>query len=186
MLIYIVTYGVHYNKGVEMSMAYHKITFVAEAIEPKLQMNTRECEYEVVLDKMASEAVEFDPQAVAGRRKIVGTISVRSHESLSNSGWITRFAVDRNYPFYPIAEGLVNKVLHHAVHVRWENIEVTTTECQDEVREVYSKLGFNIRQVYHKQIVGSSLRVMKSQLGLDMNQYLNTRDKYQQLHTHNN
>lgn len=175
LLIYIINYGVHYNKGLEMAMAYYKITFVAEIIEPRIQMNTKECEFEVLLDK--GEAVEFDPQLVAGRRKVVGTISVKSHESLSNSGWITRFAVDRNYPFHQIAEGLVNKVIQYGVREHWENIEGTTTECQDDVREVYAKVGFNIRQVYHKQIVGSSLRVMKSQLGIDINQYLNTRDK---------
>lgn len=57
-----------------------------------------------------------------------------------------------------------------------------------KVRESYSKLGFTIRQVYHQQIIGSSLRVMKTQLGLDVVKYMaaNVKNKWTQTKYYNN
>lgn len=104
--------------------------------------------------------------------KIIGTISIRSHESLHNAGWLCRFAMEPKYPCQAVIEGLTQKAIQHSLQQGWNRLETVTTECQDDVREAYSKIGFTIRQVYHKQIVGSSLRVMKSQLGLDLVKYM--------------
>lgn len=116
---------------------------------------------------------------------------------MHNSGWLYRFAIDRKYPYPQVIEGLTRKAIQHSASQGWGRLETVTTECQDEVgifenpslltkslrnfcflhfyyqvRESYSKLGFTIRQVYHRQIVGSSLRVMKTQLGLDVVKYM--------------
>uniref|UniRef100_A0A336MLC1 CSON002342 protein n=2 Tax=Culicoides sonorensis TaxID=179676 RepID=A0A336MLC1_CULSO len=174
-LIIFCVYAVHFNKGIEMANANPKCCFVAEAYEEPLLLlnnNDEKIEYDIV-DALNG----FDVNTM--KKKIVGTISIRSHESLHNSGWLYRFAIDHKYPYSDIVEGLTKKAIQHSASQGWGRLETVTTECQDEVRESYSKLGFTIRQVYHRQIVGSSLRVMKTQLGLDVVKYMAANIKHQ-------
>ncbi|XP_063705005.1 uncharacterized protein LOC134834315 [Culicoides brevitarsis] len=168
-LIVFCVYAVHFNKGIEQANANPKCCFVAEVYEEPLAMlnnNTEKVEYNLLFN----ETNGYDVTKL--RKKIIGTISVRNHESRDKCGWIYRFAMDRKYPYDKVVEGLTRRAIQHCPSQGWYRLETVATECQDEVRESYAKLGFNIYQVYHRQIVGSSLSVMKTHLGLDVAKFV--------------
>lgn len=40
------------------------------------------------------------------------------------------------------------------------SIELVTTECHEGARALYAKKGFNLRQLYHKQILFSVVQIL--------------------------
>lgn len=177
-LILFTTYGSYFNKANELAIrAGNKQCWVAEIYEP------------LVLDGLTTKGFEIgqyydDVPPTLGksesnkmRRKIVGTISCRSHLILENSGWIYRLAVCPKYPFREIAEQLIIRVLSNAFDNQLFTLETVTSECDECIREVYLKLGFTMRLVYHKQIIGNTLKVMKSLLGIDPFEWNQSREQ---------
>ncbi|XP_055525028.1 uncharacterized protein LOC129718351 [Wyeomyia smithii] len=162
-LILFTTYGSYFNKANDLAIrGGNKLCWVAEIYEPHgLQKEDNIDEFfDDVPVKNKSEINKM-------RRKVIGTISCKSHLILENSGWIYRLAVCPKYPFRDIAERLIIRVLSNAVDNQLFTVETVTSECDENIREVYLKLGFTLRLVYHKQIIGNTLKVMKSQLGID-------------------
>lgn len=86
-------------------------------------------------------------------------------------------AVHPKYPFDCIAEELIKNVLQFAVSERWNSIESVTTECQWQIRDLFTKMGFTMRLIYHKPIMGNAIKIMKSQLGYDLIENGSDRDK---------
>lgn len=110
-----------------------------------------------------------DLELKAMRRTLVGTISVDVHRSLPNAGWLTHLAVDPKYNFDQIAEPLTKRALKFSMEIQMYSVETSTTECQFDLRELLLRMGFALKQVYNRQIMGSSsLRIMKSQMGIDL------------------
>lgn len=165
-LILFTTYGSYFNKANELAIrGGSKLCWVAEIYEPLIHNGlTKGWE----IDKFYNDAPQGDKAEINRmRRKIVGTISCKSHLIMENSGWIYRLAVCPKYPFKEIAEHLIIRALENAFDNQLFTIETVTSECDESIREVYLKLGFTLRLVYHKQIIGNTLKVMKSQLGID-------------------
>lgn len=106
-------------------------------------------------------------------KKIIGTISVKNHKSLVNSGWLNRLAIHPDYPFNVVACKLIDTALLHAHVNDLYTCETSVTEYEDS-REAYIKVGFTIKQIYHKQSL--LFKVMKAQLGINLNIWLE-RDK---------
>lgn len=75
------------------------------------------------------------------RKTIIGTISVRTHNVLNNADWICRMAIHPSYRFDEVGEPLVNRVLTYSNNNNISAVELTTTECQYECRELLLKNG---------------------------------------------
>lgn len=151
--------------------------WVAEAYEPfLLGLSAKK---QQILDVVPEHSIlPNDVEVNKMRRRIVGTISISAHKSHDNCGWINRLAVNTTYDFDKVAEPLISRSLKHGYDMGMESIEATTTECQFDFRELLLKMGFTMKQIYHKQVMGSnSLRVMKSEMGIDLVTWANTKNK---------
>lgn len=146
--------------------------WVAEAYEPYLLGlsggggSRKQQNYDIVHeDSILPNDVEVNRM----QRKIVGFVSISPHKSLENCGWINRMSVNSKYDFDKVAEPLIHRALKHGLDINLYTIEATTTECQFDFRELLQRMGFQMKQIYHKQVLGNnSLRVMKSQMGIDL------------------
>lgn len=119
-----------------------------------------------------------DSELKTMRKSIVGVISIEVHRSLPNAGWISNLAIDPKYKFDKIAEPLIIRALKFAIDIKMYSMETSTTECQFDLRELLLKMGFALKQVYHRQIMGtSSFRIMKSQMGIDLIQSADSKNK---------
>ncbi|XP_058058077.1 uncharacterized protein LOC131209106 [Anopheles bellator] len=178
-LIWFTVYGSYYNKSTELVLRPTKLCWVAELYEPLSAMTSAKQTQTVIercyTDRPGAE-VQLDMVSKM-RKRIIGTISCRNHLAMDNAGFITRLAVSPKYGLLPVAEYLILRVLQHASDNSLYALETVTSECDQDVREVYLKIGFNIRQVYHKQIIGNTLKVMKSQLGIDLHEWNQNRDE---------
>lgn len=136
-LILFTTYGSYFNKANELAIrGGNKLCWVAEMYEPLVFDGPLE------IDRFYEDVPKVDKAQLSKmRRKIVGTISCRSHLILENSGWIYRLAVSPRYPFAEIAEQLIIRVLSNAFENQLFTVETVTSECDECIREVYLKLG---------------------------------------------
>lgn len=136
-LILFTTYGSYFNKANELAIrGGNKLCWVAEMYEPLVFDGPLE------IDRFYEDVPKVDKAQLSKmRRKIVGTISCRSHLILENSGWIYRLAVSPRYPFAEIAEQLIIRVLSNAFDNQLFTVETVTSECDECIREVYLKLG---------------------------------------------
>lgn len=152
--------------------------WIAEAFEPyvlSFSVSENQREYDVVNEsRLKSDEAEIKRM----RRTIVGTISINDHRNLPGSGWLSHFAVKPKFNFDKAAEALVKRSLKHGVDVDYCTIEMATTECQFELRELLLKIGFNMKQIYHRYVMGSSsFRIMKSQMGIDLTTWKLSKNK---------
>ncbi|KFB46844.1 AGAP002285-PA-like protein [Anopheles sinensis] len=176
-LIWFTVYGSYYNKSNELALRPNKLCWVAEVYEPLLSVDSKP--QTTTIEKCFTDRPGPEVQQELGRmrKKIIGTISCRNHLAMENAGFITRLAVSPKYGLSPVTDYLIQRVLQHASDSQLYAIETVTSECDQDVREIYLKIGFNIRQVYHKQIIGNTLKVMKSQLGIDLHEWNQNREE---------
>ncbi|XP_039971174.1 uncharacterized protein LOC126751663 isoform X2 [Bactrocera neohumeralis] len=80
-----------------------------------------------------------------------------------------------------IAEPMLNLVSKKCVANGCSSLECTISEWQEEERDFYDNMGFITRQIYHKQVIGSSLTVMKTLLTYDL--HANVRSEHSKLET---
>lgn len=91
---------------------------------------------------------------------------MKNHNAMHNAAWLYRFAINPQYPFAIIAEPMIQYLLKICYENNYSSVEIVTTEWQEHERDLFTKLGFVTRQIYHKQIGG--FRIMKSQLGYEL------------------
>lgn len=114
------------------------ICFVAEVYEPYvLRLNKKEIEY----SEMSEEEIKESQAVRKMKRKIIGTVAIKNHNSLHDSAWIYRLAVDPNYPFNRVAKSLVEAAMRHAFDHRMYTCETVSMECHEDLREVLLKIG---------------------------------------------
>lgn len=105
-------------------------------------------------------------------------ISIDDHRSLPCSGWLNHFAISSKVNFDKISEPLIHRALKHAIELQLSSVEVVTTECQSQLREVLLKIGFQMKQIYHQYILNNSnFRIMKSQMGVDLTNWTKSKNK---------
>lgn len=153
----------YYNKVLNLISEPYRDTWVAEVYEPLIfRSSKKDMEY----GRIDAADLKDHPELIRMRKEIAGTISVRLHQSLDNSGWIYRTAIHPDYNFPVLAEMLLVEAVQHCRKERYCSVETTTIECDEDAREMFLRKGFNIRQIYTKNYLAGALKIMKSQLGL--------------------
>lgn len=121
-----------------MSNMHTPISFVVEVYEPFiLRLNKKEIEY----CTMTEDEIKDDHEVKKMRRKIVGTASIKNHNSLHESVWLYRIAVDPEYPFSRMAKVLIEAALKHAFDHHMYTCETVSMECHEDLRELLLKIG---------------------------------------------
>lgn len=116
-----VVYCSHYNKAIEISNIYTPIGFVAEVYEPlTLRLDKKEIEY----CTMTEAELNADLEVKKMRPKIIGTVSLKNHNSLHESAWLYRLAIDPEYPFNRVSKPLIIAALKHAHENKMYTCEV--------------------------------------------------------------
>ncbi|XP_037024709.1 uncharacterized protein LOC119066382 [Bradysia coprophila] len=173
--MYFCVYATYWKCAMEMSIVPVEQTWVAESYEPLfLRQEKEQMDYVVVNEDMLLTRY---PNAKSLRRNLVGTIGLTTHRFLDNCGWINRMAVNPKYSFHKVGEPLVTCLLEFCVNKGIYTVESTSTECQYTKRELLLKMGFTMKQIYHKQIIGSSVQYMKSQLGINLEDWIQSKRK---------
>ncbi|KAH8408029.1 hypothetical protein KR222_011530 [Zaprionus bogoriensis] len=136
-------------------------SLVAECYEPFIfRCAPNEASYQIFIDNPPYE----ESYNNKFRKRIVATLSVKNHNAVYNAAWINRFAIAKGYPHQKIMEPMIGLVSRNCVNAGYASLECTISEWQESERDFYDDQGFVTRQIYHKQIIGSSLTVMKTQL----------------------
>ncbi|XP_055381477.1 uncharacterized protein LOC129612054 [Condylostylus longicornis] len=170
--IFIATYCSCYAKAVELMQTKPNQCLVAEAYEPFISRG-KISNYRIYINEAPFEQSYKNKF----RRKIIGTVSLKNHSALYNAGWIYRFAIDPNYSFHKIAEPMLNLITKNCHENGYSSLEVAISEFQEDERDFYDCMGFETRQIYHKQIIGNNLTLMKSQLSFDLHREVATYSK---------
>jgi GNAT superfamily N-acetyltransferase len=92
-------------------------------------------------------------------KKIVGTIAITRSKHCTDIAWLRRMAVNPKYQRKGIACALVDEALRFCKDKGYSAVELVTSECHDAARELYLKKGFDLKQMYHKPIVGTMVTV---------------------------
>lgn len=152
--------------------------WVAEAFEPyvlTLSLDKDSLDYDIVHESRL-QSPDFEVNRM--KRTIIATISFDEHRSLPEAGWLSHFAIASKVNFDKVAEPLIHRTLKHAIDVQLGTIEMVTTECQSQLREILLKIGFDMKQVYHQYILGNNnLRIMKSQMGINLTTWTSSKNK---------
>ncbi|XP_049947347.1 probable N-acetyltransferase camello [Schistocerca serialis cubense] len=130
--------------------------WVAEVHEPL--SNTLKPKSEIKY-RLATEHDQLN--ALGGyQRRVVGTIAVMRCRTTDNAAWIRRLAVSSDYRRKGIGSALVDRALSFCSERGYKTAELVTTECHSEAGALYFKKGFETKQIYHRQIIGSLVTVM--------------------------
>lgn len=98
------------------------------------------------------------------RRTLVGTVGIVRSTSSEDSAWLRRMSVKSKYQHKGIAKALLNEAIQFCSEKEYQGIELTTSEWHDNARILYVKKGFQLMQMYHKQLLGSIVTVLVYQL----------------------
>ncbi|XP_046613714.1 uncharacterized protein LOC124302018 [Neodiprion virginianus] len=172
-LIYILTYASLVTKSMEVDQEISNIPriytshafcgfWVAEAFEPYLMTrNPKDVRYSIMTEKQFRESnVDVSSQT----KKTVGMIALTKSRRVDKGAWIKRLAVDRHYQRKGIGTCLLNVAIQFAIDQRYGSVETVASEYTEGGRELCFNRGFELRQMYHKQIVGSLVTVLMYEL----------------------
>ncbi|EDW81647.1 uncharacterized protein Dwil_GK12187 [Drosophila willistoni] len=155
------TYFSFYAKAVELMAMKPSQSLVAECYEPFIfRCDPNEASYQIFIENCPYEEAYMNKF----RRRIVATISVKNHHAMYNAAWIYRFALAPNYPHEKIMGPMLGLVVKNCLNGGYATLECTISEWQENERDFYDNMGFATRQIYHKQIIGSTVTVMKTQM----------------------
>lgn len=152
--------------------------WVAEAYEPylmALNLANETIDFDIVHESRL-QSTDFEVNRM--KRTVIATISIEDHRTMPGAGWLSHFAVESKFNFDKVAEPLIHRALKHAIDMQLDAVEMVTTECQSQLRELLLKIGFDMKQVYHQYILNNNnLRIMKSQMGINLSKWTNTKNK---------
>ncbi|KAJ8922263.1 hypothetical protein NQ315_004201 [Exocentrus adspersus] len=161
--LYVIIYGSLLMKAAQLM--YEKkplMCWVAEAYEPLFVMkNPENCWYKLVDEN------EINPEEIKTegcQRRIVGTIAVMQHSLKDDWAWLFRLAVDKRYRRKGVGSKLIQNVKSWCQENHYNNIELVLTECQEGARELFNVAGFDVKQLYHKQICTNIVTMQMFQL----------------------
>ncbi|XP_067005240.2 N-acetyltransferase family 8 member 3 [Anabrus simplex] len=132
--------------------------WVAEVYEPYFM--TREpsqVKYSITTEQRLKDS---NTELPSFQKKIVGTIAVTKSRYDDNTAWLRRMAVNHRYQRKGIASALLDEALRFCKTRGYSTVELVTTECHDAARELYLKKGFELKQMYHKQVVGTLITIL--------------------------
>lgn len=136
--------------------------WVAEVFEPCLMTrHPREVHYTIMTEEQFYQAnVDVSSQA----KKIVGTICLCKSYRLDRSAWIKRLCVHKQYQRKGIASCLLNVAVQFAIDTGYSCANILASEYTEEGRELCLKRGFELKQMYHKSILGSYITILMYEL----------------------
>ncbi|GLV39514.1 uncharacterized protein CBL_09600 [Carabus blaptoides fortunei] len=164
--IYLCVYTSHVFKSMELFQERPSQCWVAEACEPFFSFQSPEkLSYRILTEY---EIADKDIDVGSLQRKVVGTVALKKHKFAENSSWLYRLAVEHRYARKGIASALIRSAVKWSRIRGYDTTELSITENQESARELFTSVGFQLRQMYHKQIIGSALTLLKYQFGFDL------------------
>ncbi|KDR18719.1 probable N-acetyltransferase CML3 [Zootermopsis nevadensis] len=168
-LMYVFIWLGHTFKALEMTQDVSNIPrvymsseytgfWVAEAHEPYfMTRDPNQIKYKIMTEReIIDNNIELADHHV---KKIVGTIAITRSRHCDGTAWLRRMAVNPKYQRKGIASVLVDEALRFCKDKGYSAVELVTSECHDAARELYLKKGFDLKQMYHKPIVGTVVTV---------------------------
>ncbi|KYQ55338.1 hypothetical protein ALC60_05767 [Trachymyrmex zeteki] len=136
--------------------------WVAEAFEPYLMtQQPKEVHYTVMREEQFYQAkLNVSLQT----KKIVGTVGLCKSYRLDRSAWIKRLCVHERYRRKGIASCLLNDAVQFAIDAGYSCANIVASEYTEEGRELCFKKGFELKQMYHKSILGSYMTILMYEL----------------------
>lgn len=136
--------------------------WVAEALQPYLMtQNPKEVHYTVITEQQYCQGnMGVSLQA----KKIVGTICLTKSHRLERCAWIKRLCVHKEYQRKGIAACLLNTAVQFAIDAGYSCANIVASEYTEGGRELCLKKGFEMKQMYHKYILGSYIMILMYEL----------------------
>lgn len=165
LLIYFGVWSAHLFKAMELHQDLNNISqtymsdpscgfWVAEAYEV-----SEASELDITINKAKKIDYDFlreselDARGVnlnGLKKNIVGTVAVTKSLHGGLKAWLRRMAVKKAYRRRGIASRLVDEVIQFCTDKCYEGIELVTTECHYQARELYFRKGFEAEHTYYK------------------------------------
>lgn len=136
--------------------------WVAEAFEPYMQIKQpREQHYVIMTERQFRESnIDVSSQS----KRIVGSIALSKSHRLDKGAWIKRLCVHERYRRKGIASFLVNVAVQFAMDEGYSCANTVASEYTEGGRELCLKKGFELKQMYHKPILGPVVTVLMYEL----------------------
>jgi Predicted acetyltransferase len=176
-LMYIFIWMGHTYKALEMTQDISNIPrvymsseysgfWVAEVFEPFFMTREPHQVKYTVMTERDFKALNPSISENQHQRKIVGTVAITRSNKNANIAWLRRMAVNPKYQRKGIASVLADEAIRFCNDKGYAAVELVTSECHDAARELYFKKGFELKQMYHKPIVGSAVTIQMYDLML--------------------
>ncbi|XP_039278022.1 N-acetyltransferase family 8 member 3-like [Nilaparvata lugens] len=130
--------------------------WVAEAFEPAANFKSGLVKCTILSEK------DFNSKNIDTAlyfKKIVGTVAITRSKNSEDYAWLRRMAVSSSYQRLGIAAALLKEALDFCQD-KYVGVELVTTECHDVARDFYFKKGFELRNMFHKRLVGNIITVL--------------------------
>jgi len=136
--------------------------WVAEAIQPNLMtQHPKEVHYTILTEQQYCQAnMGVSLQA----KRIVGTICLTKSHRLDKCAWIKRLCVHKQYQRKSIAACLLNTAAEFAIEAGYSCANIVASEYTEGGKELCLKKGFELKQIYHKPILGSYIMILMYEL----------------------
>ena len=136
--------------------------WVAEAFEPYLMSRQPSEVYYTIMTE--NQFRESNIDVSSQEKKIVGTIALCKSRTMENGAWIKRLCVHRNYRRKGIASCLLNVAVQFAIAQGYSCANIVASEYTRGGKELCFKKGFELKQMYHKPVVGSFITILMFEL----------------------
>lgn len=121
----------------------------------------RDVRYSIMTEKQFRESnVDVSSQS----KKTVGMIALTKSRRVDKGAWIKRLAVDRQYQKKGIGSCLLSVAVQFAIDQGYGSVDTVASEYTEGGREMCFKKGFELKQMYHKHIIGSLVTVLMYEL----------------------
>ncbi|KAK5641001.1 hypothetical protein RI129_009548 [Pyrocoelia pectoralis] len=166
LISYIAIYSSYLFKATELMQGKKPLQcWVAEACEPFMFMERPEdVSYNIVNAADCKGPFEMRNS----KQTIIGTVAVSRHLMFENSVWLHRLAVHKRYRKKRVGRALVQVAQNWSRSLNYGTVEVGMSECQESARQLFANMGFELRQMYHQQLIGSALTLLIYQLSCDL------------------
>ncbi|PSN53882.1 hypothetical protein C0J52_02412 [Blattella germanica] len=169
-LMYLFIWLGHTYKALEMSQDVSNIPrvymsseytgfWVAEVFEPFFMTRDPHQVKYTVMSEHAFKAANLVLPDHPHQKKVVGTVAITRCRNSTDTAWLRRMAVNSKYHRKGVASVLLDEALRFCEEKGYSAVELVTSECHDAARELYLKKGFDLKQMYHKPIVGSAVSI---------------------------
>ncbi|XP_017786156.1 PREDICTED: uncharacterized protein LOC108569202 [Nicrophorus vespilloides] len=162
--VYMCIYLSHFMKSSELMHKRPVKCWVAEACYNCITDADPKQIYFSVVSENESKRLELGKAF----RKIIGTVSVTNFIYLDDTAWLYRFAVEKGYRHKGVGHALVETAKTWSRANHYSRIFLVVSECQDTARQIFLNAGFQMKQMYHKHIVGSIISLLMYQLECDL------------------